>query len=221
MSTKKPVIAALAVLSTLALVAGAADAKGGRRPKPKRNVSTTTAVVSTTTSGPGSSAPNSSTSLPVSSTTSTGSSIPALADADTLIDIARSGQRLGNHPKRARDFKLYVNETLVATTIGITDVQLHDELHTGLSVSQVAVNHGSTAGQVSAALTTDVTAQINAALAAGSITQARATQLLGDLSITITNYVNRVHYVRPPKTTTTSVVTTTTVAPTTTPVTAG
>lgn len=198
MTSKKPLIAALAVLASVSLVAGAADAKRGGRPKPKPTRTTTT-VASTST-------------VPGSVTTST---TPATT-SDSLIDVARSGQRLGYHPKHSRDVKLYVNETLVASTIGISVDTLRTELHTGLSVTQVAAARNISVATLTGVLTTDMTTQINAALTAGRITQARATQLLADLPITIANYLNRIHYVRPYPTTTTTVAPTTTATPVTT-----
>lgn len=183
MSRNKPLIAAVAVLASIALAAGTADAKRGGGPKPKPTA--TSATTSTT--------------------------------SEALVDVAHSGQRLGNHPKHTRSFKLAVNESLVASTIGVSLDVLRTELHTGLSVAQVATNRGVAPATITAALTADMTTQINVALSSGKITQTRATQLLGDLPVTIANYMNRIHYVRPlPTTTTTVAPTTTTAAPTTT-----
>jgi len=214
MSRKKPLIAAVAVLALISLVAGAADAKRGGRPKPKPRRTTTTTVVATTTA----TGVTSSTTAGDTSTTVASSSAGAGSNTTTnsLIDVAHSGQRLGNHPKHSRSFKLAVNETLVATTIGISLDALRTELRTGLSITQAAAARGVSATTITGVLTTDMTAQINAALADGKLTQARATQLLGDLPITIANYINRVHYVRPLPTTTTTASPTTTAAPTTT-----
>src|SRR5690349_18648351 len=61
-----------------------------------------------------------------------------------------------------------------AAVIGITVEQLRTELATGLSIAQVAANHGSSGQAVIDALVAEAKAKLDAAVAAGRITQAQA-----------------------------------------------
>ncbi len=102
---------------------------------------------------------------------------------------------------------LHFHARVSATAIGITPGQLKTELHTGLSIVQVAANHGVTEATVSTALNTNLQAQITIALTAGRITQAQADELIALLPSKISTYINKVHRARPIPTTTTTTTT--------------
>jgi len=77
-----------------------------------------------------------------------------------------------------------------ASYLGLTKAQLHSELESGKTLAQVAQAHGkATAGLVDA-LVADAKKHLDAAVAAGRLTKAQETDMLGGLRDRITNMVN-------------------------------
>lgn len=80
----------------------------------------------------------------------------------------------------------------IATFLGITAEQLRTELN-GKSLAQVAQAHGKTRDALIQFLVQQATTRINAEVTAGRLTQAQATERLGDLQTKIAEIVDRVH----------------------------
>ena len=78
----------------------------------------------------------------------------------------------------------------VAETIGITVEALRAQLATGSSIAQVAANNGSSGQAVVDALVAKAKARLDAAVAAGRITQAQADAKLATERTRITTHVN-------------------------------
>jgi hypothetical protein len=70
----------------------------------------------------------------------------------------------------------------VAQTLSITEQELQAEMQTGKSVSEVAQAHGMSTSDFTSALTRTAGDRIAQAVAAGTLTQARADQLNQQLS---------------------------------------
>ncbi|MEY3656011.1 MAG: hypothetical protein RL114_369 [Actinomycetota bacterium] len=85
-----------------------------------------------------------------------------------------------------------LSDTVVANLLGITVDALRTELKTGISILTAATNRGVTQDALVAALTTDATTKINAAVTAGTITQAKGDELLASLATRISGYINRI-----------------------------
>lgn len=85
-----------------------------------------------------------------------------------------------------------LSDSVVANLLGISVDTLRSELRTGISILTSATNHGVTQDALVAALTTDATAKINAAVAAGTITQTKGDELIASLATRINGYINRV-----------------------------
>jgi uncharacterized protein YidB (DUF937 family) len=90
-----------------------------------------------------------------------------------------------------------------ATYLGLTEAQLHSELAGGKTLAQVAQAHGKTVDGLVDALVADVKKHVDAAVAAGWLTQSQANQMLNGVRDRITNMVNssgpgRDHFGRPP-----------------------
>ncbi len=79
-----------------------------------------------------------------------------------------------------------------AGVIGIPVEQLRAELATGLSIAQVAASHGSSGQAVIDTLVAAEKAKLDAAVAAGRITQAQADAKLAQATTRITTAVNTV-----------------------------
>ena len=84
-----------------------------------------------------------------------------------------------------------LSEKVVADLLGITVDALKAELKTGISMATAAVNHGVTVEALTAALTADATNRISAAVTAGTITQAKADEMIAAMPAKITTYINR------------------------------
>jgi predicted DNA-binding protein (UPF0251 family) len=85
-----------------------------------------------------------------------------------------------------------LSDSVVANLLGVTVDALRTELKTGISILTAATNRGVTQDALVAALTTDATTKINAAVTAGTITQEKGDELLASLATRITGYINRV-----------------------------
>jgi hypothetical protein len=77
-----------------------------------------------------------------------------------------------------------------AAYLGLTEDQLKSELESGKTLAQVATQHGKTVDGLVAALLEPVKAKLDAAVAAGRLTQAEANSMLAGLKARITDFVN-------------------------------
>ena len=77
--------------------------------------------------------------------------------------------------------------TVITTTLGITSAQLQTDLAAGKSLATIA--GGKTAALITALVTAE-TAEVNARVTSGAITQAQATTLIAGLNAAITTAVN-------------------------------
>jgi hypothetical protein len=90
-----------------------------------------------------------------------------------------TGAKAAHHPRLRR---LLHHELVVAAgLIGVTPAQLRTDLKAGQTVDQVAQSKGVATDTVVNGLVKDATTRINAAVAKGRLTQARATTLEGRL----------------------------------------
>jgi len=77
-----------------------------------------------------------------------------------------------------------------ASYLGLTEEQLRSELEGGKTLAQVAQAHGKSAQGLVAALLADAKKRVDAAVAAGRLTQSQANDLLNGLRDRITSRVN-------------------------------
>lgn len=94
--------------------------------------------------------------------------------------------------ERPERFRL-VSLNTAATFIGVTTDALKQQLRTGITVGQVALNNGKTIDDLNAALVADSTTRIAAEVAAGRMTQSTADLLLANLSVSIDRFINQLH----------------------------
>ena len=80
-------------------------------------------------------------------------------------------------------------EALVSTTIGVDSATIKSRLQAGESLAQIA---GAKKDALIAALVAEKTKQINAAVTAGKLTAARATEMKANLVAHVTEEVNEV-----------------------------
>ncbi len=78
----------------------------------------------------------------------------------------------------------------VAGAIGITATQLQTEMTAGKTIAAIAKEHNVDAATVIATLVTDENAEIDAAVTAGQLTQAQATQMKTQTTQRVTDMVN-------------------------------
>lgn len=78
----------------------------------------------------------------------------------------------------------------VAAAIGISESQLQTELSAGKTIAAVAKEHNVAVATVISTLVNDENAEVDAAVKAGEITQAQATQLKADTTQRVTDLVN-------------------------------
>lgn len=115
---------------------------------------------------------------------------------DTYINRVQPPRMGYEKPKPSVPVELqWVTKDDVAAAIGITTTQLDTELHTGISVATVAVNHNVTVDALTASLTTTAKAKIAAAVTAGKITQTQADAFVASLPTLISSIINKVHEV--------------------------
>jgi hypothetical protein len=77
-----------------------------------------------------------------------------------------------------------------AAYLGLTEAQLHSELEAGKTLAQVAQAHGKSVAGLIDALVADAKKHLDAAVAAGHLTQAQENEMLSGLRDRITNRVN-------------------------------
>lgn len=94
--------------------------------------------------------------------------------------------------ERPEHFHL-VSLSAAATFIGITTDALKQQLRTGITAGQVALNNGKTINDLSAALVADSTTRIAAEVAAGRMAQSTADILLANLSVSVDRFINQMH----------------------------
>lgn len=96
-----------------------------------------------------------------------------------------------SHHGESGDLQL-LSDTVVANLLGVTVDALRTELKTGISILTATTNRGITQDALVAALTTDATTKVNAAVTAGTITQAKGDELIASLATRINSYINRI-----------------------------
>ncbi|MDQ6846686.1 MAG: hypothetical protein M3019_03760 [Candidatus Dormibacteraeota bacterium] len=82
------------------------------------------------------------------------------------------------------------DQQVIATTIGITSMQLQTELTAGKTVAAIAANHGKTSADVISALVASENAEIDQRAASGQITAAQAAQDKTRTQQRVTDLVN-------------------------------
>ena len=103
------------------------------------------------------------------------------------------GRRADKHRDERRQKPLKLSdESVVARVIGITKDQLEIERKAGNSYATIAAAHNVALDALKAGITTEATARIAAALAAGRITQTQADTMTAALPTWVDDYVNRV-----------------------------
>ena len=118
------------------------------------------------------------------------------AQADKVIAALIAARPLGGHDggpfggHRGPGGRIGASLDVVATTLGITADEVRTALQGGQSLADLAVSKGKTAQDVIDAIVAEATTKINAAVAAGDITQAEADQHLADLTTRVTEFVN-------------------------------
>jgi AraC-like DNA-binding protein len=81
--------------------------------------------------------------------------------------------------------------TAAATYLGLTPVQLFDDLRAGKSLAQIANEKGKTTGGLEQAMLASVKARLDKAVSAGRITKAQEQQLLNRVQKRLSRTVNR------------------------------
>ncbi len=104
------------------------------------------------------------------------------------------GGKLGQHESQPRRAGRVLGRIIdsAAKTIGITPKETRTDLKAGQSLSQIAGAHNISRDQLKAGMTTDLSTQIQTALANGRITQQQATKLQGNLSTRLDKVIDRI-----------------------------
>jgi hypothetical protein len=84
----------------------------------------------------------------------------------------------------------FVGDAAAASYLGLTEARLRSELEAGKTLAQVAQAHGKSVGGLIDALVADAKKHLDAAVAAGRLTQAQENEMLSGLRDRITNRVN-------------------------------
>jgi polyhydroxyalkanoate synthesis regulator phasin len=117
----------------------------------------------------------------------------AQADAITASVTAARAAAEANRPMRGKGGPAKADraaiETLVSTTIGIDSATIKSRLQAGESLAQIA---GAKKDALIAALVADHTKRIDAAVTAGALTAAQATEMKKNLVAHVTEEVNEV-----------------------------
>ena len=185
--TKKKVIAV--VVTTLALSAGTFGVANAATKASKVSVSRiATSVAGQTGSGPREALTNTLKEL-----VSKGTLTQAQADAISAAMDAAKAAADANRPMGGKGGPLGADraaiETLVSTTIGVDTATIKSRLQAGESLAQIA---GAKKDALIAALVADETKRIDAAVTAGTLTAAQATELKANLVAHVTDEVNAV-----------------------------
>ena len=186
--TKKKVIAI--VVTTLALTAGSIGVAGAAS-KASQRVSVTKS--STKVAGQVGVGPEQALASILKDLVSKGTLTQAQADALTAALSAAKAAADANRPMGPKGGPLGADraaiETLVSTTIGVDTATIKSRLQAGESLAQIA---GAKKDALIAALVADETKRIDAAVTAGKLTAAQATELKANLVAHITEEVNAV-----------------------------
>ena len=186
--TKKKVIAV--VVTTLALTAGSIGVAGAAS-KASQKVSVTKS--STRIAGQVGVGPEQALATILKDLVTKGSLTQAQADAVTAAAAAAKAAHDANRPMGGKGGPLGADraaiETLVSTTIGVDTATIKSRLQAGESLAQIA---GAKKDALIAALVADETKRIDAAVTAGALTAAQATELKANLVAHVTEEVNAV-----------------------------
>ena len=186
--TKKKVIAI--VVTTLALTAGSIGVAGAAS-KASQKVSVTKS--STKVAGQAGVGPEQALATILKDLVTKGTLTQAQADAVTAAAAAAKAAHDANRPMGPKGGPLNADraamEALVSTTIGVDSATIKSRLQAGESLAQIA---GAKKDALIAALVAEKTKQINAAVTAGKLTAARATEMKANLVAHVTEEVNEV-----------------------------
>ena len=186
--TKKKVIAI--VVTTLALTAGSIGVAGAAS-KASQKVSVTKSSASV--AGQVGVGPEQALATILKDLVTKGTLTQAQADAVTAAVTAAKSAHDADRPMGGKGGPLDADraamEALVSTTIGVDSATVKSRLQAGESLAQIA---GAKKDALIAALVADHTKRIDAAVTAGKLTAAQATQMKANLVAHVTEEVNRV-----------------------------
>ena len=186
--TKKKVIAI--VVTTLALTAGSIGVAGAAS-KTSQKVSVTKS--STKVAGQAGVGPEQALATILKDLVTKGTLTQAQADAVTAAAAAAKAAHDANRPMGPKGGPLDADraamEALVSTTIGVDSATIKSRLQAGESLAQIA---GAKKDALIAALVANETKRIDAAVTAGKLTAARATEMKANLVAHVTEEVNEV-----------------------------
>ena len=186
--SKKKVIAV--VVTTLALTAGSIGVAGAAS-KASHKVSVTKS--STRIAGQAGVGPEQALATILKELVTKGTLTQAQAEAVTAAAVAAKAAHDANRPMGGKGGPLGADraaiETLVSTTIGVDTATIKSRLQAGESLAQIA---GAKKDALIAALVADETKRIDAAVTAGKLTAAQATELKANLVAHVTEEVNAV-----------------------------
>ena len=186
--TKKKVIAI--VVTTLALTAGSIGVAGAAS-KASQKVSVTKS--STKVAGQAGVGPEQALATILKDLVTKGTLTQAQADAVTAAAAAAKAAHDANRPMGPKGGPLNADraamEALVSTTIGVDSATIKSRLQAGESLAQIA---GAKKDALIAALVAEKTKRIDAAVTAGKLTAARATEMKANLVAHVTEEVNEV-----------------------------
>ena len=186
--TKKKVIAI--VVTTLALTAGSIGVAGAAS-KASQKVSVTKSSASV--AGQVGVGPEQALATILKDLVTKGTLTQAQADAVTAAVTAAKAAHDADRPMGGKGGPLDADraamEALVSKTIGVDSATVKSRLQAGESLAQIA---GAKKDALIAALVADHTKRIDAAVTAGKLTAAQATQMKANLVAHVTEEVNRV-----------------------------
>lgn len=186
--TKKKVIAV--VVTTLALTAGSIGVAGAAT-KASQKVNITKS--STRIAGQVGVGPEQALATILKDLVTKGTLTQAQADAVTAAAAAAKAAHEANRPMGPKggpgNADRAALEALVSTTIGVDSATIKSRLQAGESLAQIA---GAKKDALIAALVADHTKRIDAAVTAGNLTAAQATQMKANLVAHVTEEVNEV-----------------------------
>jgi polyhydroxyalkanoate synthesis regulator phasin len=186
--TKKKVIAI--VVTTLALTAGSIGVAGAAS-KASQKVSVTKS--STKVAGQVGVGPEQALATILKDLVSKGTITQAQADALTAAVTAAKAAHDADRPMGGKGGPLDADraamEALVSTTIGVDSATIKSRLQAGESLAQIA---GAKKDALIAALVANETKRIDAAVTAGKLTAAQATEMKANLVAHVTEEVNEV-----------------------------
>ena len=186
--TKKKVIAV--VVTTLALTAGSIGVAGAAS-KASQKVSVTKS--STRIAGQVGVGPEQALATILKELVTKGTLTQAQADAVTAAAAAAKAAHDADRPMGGKGGPLDADraamEALVSTTIGVDSATIKSRLQAGESLAQIA---GAKKDALIAALVANETKRIDAAVTAGKLTAAQATQMKANLVAHVTEEVNQV-----------------------------